>query len=40
MSGEVFPEQEALLAGALDRGATVARLAAVFLGYRHTRLRP
>src|SRR2546421_11548722 len=40
VSGEVFPEQEALLAGALDRGATVARLAAVFLGYRHTRLRP
>src|SRR5262247_2756464 len=40
VGGEVFPEQEALLAGALDRGATVARLAAVFLGYRHTRLRP
>jgi hypothetical protein len=40
VSGEVFPEQEALLAGALDRGTTVARLAAVFLGYRHTRLRP
>src|SRR5215469_9608132 len=38
--GEILAEQETLLAGALDRRAVTARLAAVLLGYRHTRLRP
>jgi hypothetical protein len=40
VGGEVVPEQETLLAGALDRGATLMRLAAVLAGYRHARLRP
>src|SRR5215475_13579132 len=40
VGGEVVPEQQALLAGALDRRAALLRLAAVFAGYRHTGLRP
>src|SRR5215470_10598159 len=40
VGGEILPEQEPLLAGALNRRAAAARLAAVLLGYRHTRLRP
>ena len=40
VGGEVVPEQQALLAGALDRGAALLRLAAVLAGYRHARLRP
>src|SRR5215470_17961599 len=36
VGGEILAEQETLLAGALDRRAVTARLAAVFLGYRHT----
>src|SRR5215472_9061943 len=34
--GEILAEQETLLAGALNRRAVLARLAAVLLGYRHT----